>query len=222
MAAAANVRSDDYYRVLGVPKEATEDQIKKAYRKLAVKWHPDKNPGNPEAEEMFKRVAEAYDCLADRQKRAAYDAYGKDGARSVDQGGSGMAPHGGVDPEEIFRQMFGGGFAGGGANGVHFQFGGFPGNGAFYVNGVPVGGRRRQQQRPQQQQAGAEQIQLPAWATAVLQTVPPQLLVLGLFAGMMLFMTLAQQLMSVFARNLQVVMPILWFAPPKMKMPLLS
>ena len=97
---ASNVRSDDYYRVLGVPRDADESAIKKAYRKLAVKYHPDKNPDNPQAEENFKRVAEAYDCLSDAQKRAAYDNYGKEGARAAEQGG----------------------FPGGGGGGQRFEF----------------------------------------------------------------------------------------------------
>ena len=66
----------DYYEVLGVEREAADDDIKKAYRKLAVKYHPDKNPGDKAAEEKFKEVGEAYEALSDPQKRAAYDQYG--------------------------------------------------------------------------------------------------------------------------------------------------
>ena len=109
MASTSNVASDDYYKVLGVDRQCDEAALKKAYRRAAVKWHPDKWSSKSQAEqkaaeENFKRVAEAYDALSDPQKRAAYDRYGKDGSRSVDQGGSG-APH--VDPEELFRQFFG-------------------------------------------------------------------------------------------------------------------
>ena len=76
----ANVESDDYYEVLGVSRDANEEQIKKAYRKLAIKWHPDKNPNNKEqAEEMFKRISEAYDVLSNQEKRLVYDKYGKEG-----------------------------------------------------------------------------------------------------------------------------------------------
>ena len=66
----------DYYEVLGVDKSANEDALKKAYRKLAIKYHPDKNPGDAEAEEKFKEIAEAYDVLSDPQKRQRYDQFG--------------------------------------------------------------------------------------------------------------------------------------------------
>ena len=70
----------DYYEVLGVDKNATEDEIKKAYRTIAIKYHPDRNPGNKEAEEKFKEAAEAYDVLHDPQKRQKYDQFGFNGA----------------------------------------------------------------------------------------------------------------------------------------------
>jgi len=66
----------DYYEVLGVERKSSDEEIKKAYRKLAVKFHPDKNPGDPHAEEKFKEIGEAYDVLMDADKRAAYDRYG--------------------------------------------------------------------------------------------------------------------------------------------------
>ncbi len=78
----AHLNSDDYYKVLGVDRQASDQDLKKAYRKLALKWHPDKNPTNRElAENNFKLVSEAYDVLSDSQKRKIYDQYGKDGLR---------------------------------------------------------------------------------------------------------------------------------------------
>ncbi len=108
----------DYYEVLGIDKSASEDEIKKAYRKIAIKYHPDRNPGNKEAEEKFKEAAEAYEVLHDAQKRQQYDQFGFDGP----QGGfGGFGGGAGMDLNDIFS-MFGdifGGHSGG--------FGGFGG-----------------------------------------------------------------------------------------------
>jgi len=76
----------DYYEVLGVAKTATADEIKKAYRKLAIQYHPDKNPGNKEAEEKFKEATEAYEVLIDDKKRSVYDQYGFDGVKNMGGG----------------------------------------------------------------------------------------------------------------------------------------
>src|SRR5580765_3755423 len=100
----------DFYAVLEVPRTATDDEIKKAYRKLAMQYHPDKNNGSKDAEEKFKQITEAYDVLRDPQKRAAYDRYGEAGLRG---GGGGGFHH--VDLSEalsIFMRDFGGGFSG--------------------------------------------------------------------------------------------------------------
>src|SRR5258705_1283517 len=100
----------DYYEVLGVPRNAELEEIKKSYRKLAVKFHPDKNPGDKTAEEKFKEVGEAYEALSDTQKRAAYDKYGHAAFDSRSRGFSGRGAGGGFhDPFDIFREAFSGG-----------------------------------------------------------------------------------------------------------------
>ena len=122
----------DYYEVLGVAKNAGADEIKKAYRKMAIKYHPDKNPGDKEAEEKFKEAAEAYDVLSDADKRARYDQFGHNmGPQGFGgSGGGGGFYGGGMSMEDIFAQfgdIFGGRMGGG--------FGGFEG---------AAGGRARQ------------------------------------------------------------------------------
>jgi len=109
----------DYYEVLGVSKGTSADEIKKAYRKKAVQFHPDKNPDDKSAEDKFKEVGEAYEVLSDDQKRAAYDQMGH---AAFEGGGGGRGGfHGGaVDPFDLFNQVFGG--AGGGGGGIFEQF----------------------------------------------------------------------------------------------------
>lgn len=109
----------DYYEVLGVDKNASEDEIKKAYRKIAIKYHPDRNPGNKEAEDKFKEAAEAYDVLHDAQKRQQYDQFGFDGPAGAG-GFGGFSGAGGFSMDDIFS-MFGDVFGGRGG------FGGFGG-----------------------------------------------------------------------------------------------
>ena len=100
----------DYYETLGVAREATADQLKKAYRSLAMKFHPDRNPGDKSAEHKFKEISEAYDVLKDDQKRAAYDRFGH---RAFENGGAGAGHPGGFDFNagggfaDIFEEMFG-------------------------------------------------------------------------------------------------------------------
>jgi molecular chaperone DnaJ len=102
----------DYYQVLGVERGATPDDIKKSYRKLAVKYHPDKNPGDKSAEDKFKELGEAYEVLSNPDKRAAYDRFGH---QAFSQGGGMGGGMGGMhDPFEVFREVFGGGRGGSG------------------------------------------------------------------------------------------------------------
>ncbi len=98
--------AQDYYELLGVSKSATAEELKKAYRKLAIKYHPDKNPGDKAAEEKFKEISQAYEVLSDPQKKAQYDQFGHEAYTSA--GGRGPAG-GGADPFDIFSQVFGGG-----------------------------------------------------------------------------------------------------------------
>jgi molecular chaperone DnaJ len=107
----------DYYEVLGVTRTVTEVELKSAYRKLAMQWHPDRNPNNPDAEEKFKEVTEAYAILADSEKRSLYDRYGHAGVSNAPGGGSGFEGTPFQDFGEIFGEFFGFGDAFGGAGG---------------------------------------------------------------------------------------------------------
>ncbi|MCL4151071.1 UNVERIFIED_CONTAM: hypothetical protein GTU68_020746, partial [Idotea baltica] len=114
----------DYYEILGVGKSGSKDELKKAYRKIAIKYHPDKNPDNPDAENKFKEAAEAYEVLSDDKKRQQYDQFGHQGMRGA-AGGGGFSG-GGMSMDDIFSQfgdVFGGhnpfeGFFGGDSSGL--------------------------------------------------------------------------------------------------------
>jgi molecular chaperone DnaJ len=119
---------EDYYHLLGVEKTVTPEELKKAYRKKAVQHHPDKNPGNKEAEEMFKKISHAYEILSDPEKRAAYDRYGHAAFEGPGAGARGPGGGGFHDPADIFREVFGRG--GGSGNIFEEMFGGGGGGGA--------------------------------------------------------------------------------------------
>lgn len=142
----------DYYRILGVSKNADDKEIKKAYRKLAQQYHPDKNPGDAAAERKFKEVSEAYTVLSDAEKRSHYDRFGSQWNRYAQSGGnaqdfwqqwarssSGNAGGGqytrSVSPEE-FEQMFGGAGSGGFSDFFQTIFGGMPGGGFAQQGGA--------------------------------------------------------------------------------------
>lgn len=118
----------DYYEILGISKTATPEEIKKAYRKVAIQFHPDKNPDNKEAEEKFKEAAEAYEILSNPDKRAQYDRFGHSRP-----GGGGFSGSGNMNMDDIFSQ-FGDIFGGGGSGGSPFD--------SFFGGGGSAGGRR--------------------------------------------------------------------------------
>jgi molecular chaperone DnaJ len=130
----ATTKKRDYYEVLGVTRSASVEEVKRSYRKLAVKFHPDKNPDDPHAEEKFKELGEAYDVLMDADKRAAYDRFGH---AAFEQGGGFRG--GFHDPFDIFREVFGGG-GGGGIGGTIFEtfFGGMGGQGEDRQRGADL------------------------------------------------------------------------------------
>mmetsp|Transcript_8328 Transcript_8328/g.17271 ORF Transcript_8328/g.17271 Transcript_8328/m.17271 type:complete len:351 (+) Transcript_8328:59-1111(+) len=142
---APNLNSDEYYQILGVSRSASDAEIKKAYKKLAVKWHPDKNPGDEQATTNFQKISEAYAILSDKEKRKVYDRYGKEAADQSDNmpGGHPMGGHGG------FGGMPGGfgSSGGGGGHGMspdeaQFLFSQFFG-GSDPFGGMGMGGGRR-------------------------------------------------------------------------------
>jgi DnaJ-class molecular chaperone len=149
--------SEDLYQVLGVKRDATKDDIKKAHRRLAMKYHPDKNLDDEAAKQKFKRIQEAYDVLSDDEKRSAYDRYGADFEKIRAGGfypGSGGGGFDGLDLDQIFRSAGRGGGAGAGAGGFQFEgFGDFfeqlTGRGGGFPGARGAGGGRRGAAPPQ-------------------------------------------------------------------------
>jgi len=131
--------ADDYYQLLDIPRTATADEIKKAYRKKAIKFHPDKNPGDPDAERRFKDISEAYEVLSDEKKRQSYDRYGK----QAFAGAAGAGAHAGgyASMDEALR-TFMSAFGGQGMDSIFDTYFGGAGGGAAYST---AGGRQRQQ-----------------------------------------------------------------------------
>src|SRR3954462_9279392 len=116
----------DYYEILGVSKGASQDEIKKAYRKVAMQFHPDRNPGDKAAEDKFKEAAEAYEVLSDADKRGQYDRFGHAGVQGNGRGGHGggqgnmediFSQFGDIFGDDLFGSFFGGSAGGGGRRG---------------------------------------------------------------------------------------------------------
>jgi molecular chaperone DnaJ len=148
----------DYYEILGVAKSATAAEIKKAYRKIAMQFHPDRNPDNKEAEEKFKEAAEAYEILSDDQKKARYDRYGHAGMGQGGGGGGFQGGRGGMSMEDIFEQ-FGDIFGGGGGGGSPFE--------SFFG-----GGGGRQQRRSTGQRGSNIRIKIKLTLEEIAEGVP--------------------------------------------------
>jgi len=142
------MKAKDYYAALGVPRGASEEDVKKAYRKLAMQYHPDRNKGDKKAEEKFKDISEAYAVLSDKEKRAQYDQFGAAGFRQrysqedIFRGANfGDVFSGtGIDLNDLFGHIFGGGHAGGGRGGFRVRYGGGgPGGAAGFDIGQMFG-----------------------------------------------------------------------------------
>jgi molecular chaperone DnaJ len=122
----------DYYATLGISREATPEEIKKAYRKKALEFHPDRNPNNPKAEAEFKTVSEAYEVLSDEGRRRTYDQYGEEGLRGAGMGGGAGGFPGGFSSMEEALRTFMGAFGGGGGRGGESMFDSFFGGGGGF------------------------------------------------------------------------------------------
>lgn len=233
---------DDYYAVLGVDRDSGDDVIKKAYRKLALKLHPDKC-SEPGAEEAFKKLSEAFSTLSDPQKRRIFDQCGADGLRGGGGGGGG----GGMDinPEDIFQAFFGGmqpggaTFMRGGAPGMQFSSGGGPGvfhfstssmgGGGFQTFNIGPGMRggpqiRQQQRRRPEPEEEQEAVEAPAWMKtlqAVAGGLGP-LLPLVAVAVIGLVMILMGAVLQFFIQRMMILLPILYLTEGKVKVALIG
>jgi len=233
---------DDYYAILGIAKGASDDEIKKAYRKLALRLHPDKCQ-DPGAEEAFKRVGEAFSVLSDSDKREVYDRHGAEGLKGRSGGGSG-----GINPEDIFEAFFGGqGFPGGatfvqrgGGGGGNFQTfsfstGGPSMGGIHFSSGSPfMGGQgvrrgaggvqaaaRRQAQQEEEEREAQE---VPAWlkgAQGFAGALGP-LLPIAIVALMGLMMMMLTTIISFFVKRAFILLPIMYLTEGRVKMILIS
>lgn len=227
---------DDYYAILGLDKRATDDDIKKAYRKLALRLHPDKC-NDAGAEEAFKRVGEAFSVLSDSDKREVYDRHGVDGLK----GGGGMGP-GGINPEDIFEAFFGGqGFPGGttfvqtgGGGGRTFQTFSFstggPGMGGIHFTniggGLPRRGGVQQRRRAQEQQEEreAQEAVVPPWLKALqgLAGGLGPLLPIVIMAMMAFGVVLMTTIFQFFIQRAFILLPIMYLTEGKTKMTLIA
>ena len=159
----SNNESESFYKILGVSEKASQEEIKKAYRTLSLRYHPDKNPGNPDTSSVFQKISEAYETIGDAEKRREYDMVGKNPFSQMGMGmgmppgfmqpGMMFAQHGGQfdNIDELFQNIFGGmaGGMGGGGGGGHPFMGGVGGpNIQIFRNGVPVGGGGMHMQKP--------------------------------------------------------------------------
>lgn len=209
----ANPNAEDYYAVLGLSRNCSDDEIRKAYKKAAIRYHPDKNKGDRVAEENFKRISEAFGVLSDQQKRAAYDRWGKDGARVAEQNEGQTTPFRTyTDAEEMFRQFFGQQ-----ADGFPFATGG-GGGATFFLNGrsFHFGSFGRQQG----QQDGSDNGNVPEYVRVLQQlvsAVPPPLLILGGASLFLVCLRVFSALAAVAISRIHFIIPIILFVPERMR-----
>lgn len=209
---AANPNAEDYYAVLGLSRNCSDDEIRKAYKKAAIRYHPDKNKGDRVAEENFKRISEAFSVLSDQQKRAAYDRWGKDGARVAEQNEGQATPFRAyTDAEEMFRQFFG-------PQGDGFPFATGGGGATFFVNGRSF--RFGSFGRQQGQREGSDDGNVPEYVRVLQQlvaVVPPPLLILGGASLFLVCLRVFSALAAVAVSRMHFIIPVVLFVPERMR-----